>query len=161
MWEVLHSPDDLRAWIERSSLHVSVGKVRSADLSAAWHLREAIFRCANARVEGRALPSDATDNINRAAARPPLAPQIGPNGERTWAPPKVQQVLSVLARDAVDLFTGPMVERMRRCSGTNCYLIFVDTSRPGARQWCSMGRCGNRAKVRAFRNRRRKEESHG
>jgi predicted RNA-binding Zn ribbon-like protein len=54
-----------------------------------------------------------------------------------------------------------MVERIRRCSGTNCALIFVDTSRPDARQWCSMGRCGNRVKVRAFRNRRRKEESHG
>ena len=160
MWEILHSPADLQAWIEGSSLHVSVGTVSSADLRQAWRLREAIFRCADARVEGGAFPQEAIDDINRAAARPSLVPQIGPSGERTWAPASVEQVLSVLARDAVDLFTEPMVERIRRCSGTNCYLIFVDTSRPGARQWCSMGRCGNRAKVRAYRNRSRKEESH-
>jgi predicted RNA-binding Zn ribbon-like protein len=26
-----------------------------------------------------------------------------------------------------------------------------DTSRPGRRQWCSMARCGNIAKTRAYR----------
>ena len=28
----------------------------------------------------------------------------------------------------------------------------------GRRRWCSMDRCGNRAKVRAFRDRRHKED---
>ncbi|WP_235492647.1 MULTISPECIES: CGNR zinc finger domain-containing protein [unclassified Leifsonia] len=28
---------------------------------------------------------------------------------------------------------------------------YVDTSRAGTRRWCSMQRCGNRAKVRKFR----------
>jgi predicted RNA-binding Zn ribbon-like protein len=52
-----------------------------------------------------------------------------------------------------------MADRVRRCAGNDCLLTFVDTSRPGRRRWCSMERCGNRAKVRAFRNRQQKEEA--
>jgi predicted RNA-binding Zn ribbon-like protein len=39
--------------------------------------------------------------------------------------------------------------RIRQCAAHNCYLTFLDTSRPDSRRWCSMERCGNRAKVRA------------
>jgi predicted RNA-binding Zn ribbon-like protein len=59
--------------------------------------------------------------------------------------------LSTLARDAIDLFGGPLAGRVRECAADNCGLLFVDTSRPGRRRWCSMERCGNRAKVRAYR----------
>ncbi|NUP00309.1 MAG: CGNR zinc finger domain-containing protein, partial [Nonomuraea sp.] len=43
--------------------------------------------------------------------------------------------------------------RIRECAGDNCPLVFVDTSRPGARRWCAMERCGNRHKLRALRAR--------
>ena len=43
--------------------------------------------------------------------------------------------------------------RLRQCAGDNCALLFLDTSRPGKRRWCSMERCGNRNKVREFRSR--------
>jgi predicted RNA-binding Zn ribbon-like protein len=33
-------------------------------------------------------------------------------------------------------------------------MIYRDESRTGTRRWCSMQRCGNRAKVRAHRARR-------
>uniref|UniRef100_UPI0028119726 CGNR zinc finger domain-containing protein n=1 Tax=Streptomyces sp. TaxID=1931 RepID=UPI0028119726 len=32
--------------------------------------------------------------------------------------------------------------------------------RPGRRRWCSMERCGNRHKVRAYRSRTRTEETN-
>jgi predicted RNA-binding Zn ribbon-like protein len=37
------------------------------------------------------------------------------------------------------------------CAADNCYLIYLDTFRPGNRRRCSMDRCGNRAKVRDHR----------
>ncbi|MFD0786561.1 CGNR zinc finger domain-containing protein [Micromonospora azadirachtae] len=43
---------------------------------------------------------------------------------------------------------------MRECGAHNCHLVFVDTSRPGQRRWCSMERCGNRHKVSSLRARR-------
>jgi len=67
-------------------------------------------------------------------------------------------VRSDLARDAVDLLTGPLAGRIRRCAGVDCTLVFADTSRPGQRRWCSMRRCGDRAKARGFRQ--RKEHAH-
>jgi predicted RNA-binding Zn ribbon-like protein len=56
--------------------------------------------------------------------------------------------VSAIARDAIDLVAGPHAERIRECAADDCSLIFVDLSRPGQRRWCSMERCGNRAKQR-------------
>jgi predicted RNA-binding Zn ribbon-like protein len=39
-------------------------------------------------------------------------------------------------------------DRLRHCAGDGCILHFLDSSRSGRRQWCSMDVCGNRAKAR-------------
>ena len=44
---------------------------------------------------------------------------------------------------------------IKACEGHNCTLMFVDRTRAQARRWCSMGVCGNRAKVTAHRKRMR------
>ncbi|NUW38135.1 CGNR zinc finger domain-containing protein [Nonomuraea sp. SMC257] len=91
--------------------------------------------------------------LNAAASAPPPVPVIGAGLERGWAyPVTASQFLSAVARDAIDLFSGPRAARVRMCAGGNCYLIFLDTSRPGARRWCSMSRCGNRQKLRTRRS---------
>ena len=56
-----------------------------------------------------------------------------------------------IARDAVDLFGHNTEHRIRECSAADCTFVFFDESRTNNRRWCSMQRCGNRAKVRAFR----------
>jgi len=53
--------------------------------------------------------------------------------------------------DAVTLFSQEP-GRIRECSADNCALVFYDESRTNNRRWCSMRRCGNRAKVKAFRS---------
>ncbi|HIC14689.1 MAG TPA: CGNR zinc finger domain-containing protein, partial [Gemmatimonadetes bacterium] len=37
--------------------------------------------------------------------------------------------------------------RIRQCASEDCIYWFLDTSKSGRRRWCSMARCGNRAKV--------------
>jgi predicted RNA-binding Zn ribbon-like protein len=59
-----------------------------------------------------------------------------------------------MAREMIELLSGPLAERIRECASDDCPLVFVDTSRPGARRWCAMERCGNRHKLRALRARR-------
>ncbi|MET9378947.1 CGNR zinc finger domain-containing protein [Streptomyces sp. NPDC002992] len=50
------------------------------------------------------------------------------------------------ARDYLDLLrTAP--DRIRTCAHEACILHFFDTSRNGTRRWCSMTKCGNRAKA--------------
>jgi predicted RNA-binding Zn ribbon-like protein len=67
---------------------------------------------------------------------------------------RATQALSTLAREMIELLSGPFSGRIRECASGDCPLVFVDTSRPGARRWCSMERCGNRHKLRALRARR-------
>ncbi len=69
-----------------------------------------------------------------------------------------------LARSAVELLTSPALERLKLCEADDCGWLFVDASRNRSRRWCDMSGCGNLAKVRRFRARRRglaKDASHG
>jgi predicted RNA-binding Zn ribbon-like protein len=47
--------------------------------------------------------------------------------------------------------TGP--SRIRKCE--SCVVHFFDTSKKGARRWCSMNICGNKLKVAAYQQRKR------
>ena len=58
-----------------------------------------------------------------------------------------------IAISAAELLTEGDMKRLRQCDGENCSWLFVDTSKNNSRQWCDMGDCGNRAKVRRFRSR--------
>ena len=44
--------------------------------------------------------------------------------------------------------------RVRKCE--SCVVHFVDVSKKNARRWCSMRLCGNRLKVAAYQQRRRR-----
>jgi predicted RNA-binding Zn ribbon-like protein len=157
-YETLQSPADLDHWF-RARLGLVAERVTRQDLAEAKRLREAIWHCAEARALGRPLPRSHVEALNQAAALPPPAPRIDRANRRGWTRPvTAEQLRSALARDAIDLLTGPLADRIRRCAGVNCTLVFADTSRPGQRRWCSMRRCGNRAKAREFRQ--RKEHAH-
>jgi predicted RNA-binding Zn ribbon-like protein len=45
-------------------------------------------------------------------------------------------------------------ERLKACPEDSCGWAFYDRSRNRSSTWCSMAVCGNRAKARAFRERR-------
>ncbi|MFI0134711.1 CGNR zinc finger domain-containing protein [Streptomyces luteogriseus] len=154
-WEVLHEPADLVTWAGRSRLPDGLDlTVTAAELERARTLRDAVFLLAADRAHGHPLPAAQLDVVNAAAAAPPLVARIAPDGTRAWAPGATgTQLLATVARDAIDLFTGPHADRVRECGAHNCHLLFVDTSRPGRRRWCAMEHCGNREKVRAHRAR--------
>ncbi len=44
-------------------------------------------------------------------------------------------------------------ERMKACRAEDCRWAFLDTAKNRSRAWCSMKSCGNREKVRAYRER--------
>ncbi|WP_367321404.1 ABATE domain-containing protein [Streptomyces sp. HUAS ZL42] len=154
-YETLHEPSDLTAWADRSRLPEGLElAVEEADLERTRTFRNALFLLTADRAHGRPLHPRHLAVINEAAAEPPLVSRIAPDGTRTWAPgATTTHLLSTIARDAIDLFTGPHADRIRECAAHDCYLLFVDTSRPARRRWCAMEHCGNREKVRAHRAR--------
>ncbi|MEV6653411.1 CGNR zinc finger domain-containing protein [Streptomyces sp. NPDC051219] len=154
-YEVLHDPADMVRWAGESRLPNGLDPVVDAEeVAAARALRDAIRQLAGDRAHGRPLCPSSLAVVNAAAAQEPPAPRIAPDGTRDWVPGATgTQLLSAVARDAVDLITGPYAHRIRECGSHDCSLLFVDTSRPGRRRWCAMERCGNRNKVRAHRAR--------
>jgi predicted RNA-binding Zn ribbon-like protein len=156
-FETLHRPADLAEWLAQPPLAaVLTVPVTTRDLTAAKALRQAIWETAQARAAGRGLSAEAVVTINQAAATAPLVPQLATDGTTTWwAPPvRATQALSALAREMIELLSGPFSQRIRECASATCPLVFVDLSRPGSRRWCAMERCGNRSKLRALRTRR-------
>ena len=156
VFESLHEPLDLVRWLAEPPLGLPRELAATEDdLADARSLRHAMSLVVRAVAAGARPPTDAVDAVNAAAASPTLAPQLDPRtGERAWAQPvTVHRALAALARDLVQVLTGPSASRIRECAADDCQLVFVDVSRSGRRRWCAMQRCGNRAKVRTHRSR--------
>ncbi|WP_405750669.1 ABATE domain-containing protein [Streptomyces sp. NBC_00012] len=161
-YEVLHAPEDLVRWAGESRLPDGLSlSVSAEELVRAHELRGALWNLTADRAHGRPLARSDLAVVNAVAAEPPLVPRIDPgSGALAVAPGATgAALLSTVARDAVELFTGPCANRVRECGSDNCKLLFVDTSRPGRRRWCSMERCGNLHKVRAHRARQAPTEA--
>ncbi len=116
-------------------------------------LREALFHCARSHVAGRPFRSCDVEVLNRFARGPALPIAMDGTGKAVLPVVNVDEALAHIAREGIALLTGPLRGRIRECAADDCQLLFVDTSRPGRRQWCSMARCGNIAKTRAYRGR--------
>ncbi|MBP2320240.1 putative RNA-binding Zn ribbon-like protein [Kibdelosporangium banguiense] len=157
-YEILHAPDDLAAWLVDSRL-AEVAPVRIEDLEITAEalaytrrFRDTMWSVGTAIAHGQAPEKSHLQVINEAVGPLPR-PRIDlETGKRAWAPPITgAQIVGAAAREAIDIIDSP---RLRQCASDNCYLLFLDTSRPGNRRWCSMERCGNRHKVRQHRSRK-------
>jgi predicted RNA-binding Zn ribbon-like protein len=155
VFELFRQPADVARWL---GVITGLDAIQAAepDVRDARALRRAVWNAAHAAIGGRPPAGPDLAVINRAAARPPPVPVLQASGATAVRRPlTASQVLSLLARDAVDLFAGPLARRIRVCAAPDCGLLYLDQSRTGNRQWCSMQRCGTRAKVRTHRERRR------
>jgi predicted RNA-binding Zn ribbon-like protein len=152
------------AWLVAAQLlpHNSTIPVTERRLRAVRELREVAYRLVRATMAGRALGSADISRLNKAAARPDLAPQLrggaGKKGYRVlrWGDQDpVDATLATVARDVVLLLSGPRTSRIKECEHPDCSLLFFDDSQSGKRRWCSMDRCGNLMKIAAYRQRSR------
>jgi predicted RNA-binding Zn ribbon-like protein len=154
--EQLRSPADLARWRSDAGLGQSRPALTEADLADARGLREAVYRLVSAHIRGAPLPARDVAAVNAAAHHPSRTPRLGPQGELHWEDGEpLAAALSAVARDTIELITGPWAGRIRECAASDCAFLFVDTSRSGMRRWCAMNRCGNREHVRKHRSRPR------
>ncbi|MFI5605754.1 CGNR zinc finger domain-containing protein [Amycolatopsis sp. NPDC051903] len=153
--ELLTSPAALAEWLELAGLTAGRARVTEDQLRTARWLREAVNRLLTASPERKDV-----ELVNEAVEAPVPAARLQlSGGELLRAVPAprdpVAAALAVIAADAVDLVTGPVDVRV--CAADDCGLRFADASPRRTRQWCSMARCGNRAKARAHYARSRGE----
>ena len=67
------------------------------------------------------------------------------------------EALARAAAPLVEAIATGHTDRFRICANDVCRWAFEDSSRARRRRWCDMATCGNRAKVRRYRSRRRDE----
>jgi predicted RNA-binding Zn ribbon-like protein len=165
--EFLHTPADLHRWLTAAGIADPSAAADDEDLATAKNLREAIYRLAYAamtahssRPTARAVPAvvaavfDPADRaiMNQAAAVAPPLVRIDDAGALVRSG-SARASLSLVARAAIALVTGPSAAQLHECEGPACTRMFLDNSARGTRRWCDMSRCGNRAKVAKFRAR--------
>ncbi len=151
--ELLAEAGDLSRWLTAAGMAEDRPAATSADLDRARALREAVANIVEARIAGRKDMPDDVAALNAIAGGQSATPQlVWPR--RVHLEGNAAALLVTLARDAVLLLGGSDAARIRRCEGEGCAMLFLDTSRGGDRRWCSMKRCGNKAKVAEFRRRR-------
>jgi predicted RNA-binding Zn ribbon-like protein len=139
-WERFHVPSDLADWFAASPLRGQEVYVQPDELRTALSLRESIWRVTEGILQSEAPSAEDVGDINRVAAAPDLPPQLALEGlEHVWgSPATASAALSLIARDAIALFSGELRSRIRLGENPNCGLVFADASRPGQRRWCLM-----------------------
>lgn len=121
-------------------------------------LREAAWRVFDRIAQDRE-PGPADVEVIAAEARRATAEMVFLKQGKTygWTWPDsddLERPLWPIARAAADLLASDDERpRLRECASETCAWIFVDRTKNGSRRWCSMSDCGNRAKVRAYRDR--------
>ncbi|MEV6825825.1 ABATE domain-containing protein [Amycolatopsis sp. NPDC051102] len=135
------------AWIDQFGPFAAPVLPSPSSSRDARGVREAVHEL----LTGSLRPSS-RQRLNRFAALPVPAPSLSASGELRWqAADPASAMLASVARDALELATSPEFARVRRCAGSRCGALFLDTSRPGTRRWCSMEVCGNQAKKSTYR----------
>lgn len=151
--ERLTDPERARAWLGGAGLPDV--PIQDDDLADLRRLREAGHHVVGSRIPGWEIMASAADveMVSSWSRRALPGPWLvrDPDGVRAREPEATfETVLVGLAREFVSLAaTGD--ERLRACDGSDCGMLYLDASRGRRRRWCSMGRCGNRAKVSRFR----------
>ncbi|MFI1100752.1 CGNR zinc finger domain-containing protein [Streptomyces melanogenes] len=152
-FEMFATPDRVNAWYVESGIVDAVSPSREADVEEATTVREAMYQLVTARRLAEDYDRAALTVLNNAARKPSAVPQLTPSGRWTQATP--EEALSLVARHAVELLSGPDVPLLKECGNPECTRTYIDRSRGMRRQWCGMESCGNKIKAAAYRARKR------
>lgn len=150
--DLLTTTDDLTAWLRIEAERLGARPRPSADLLERLRaLRADLKALFDAVLEGKRLPRAAVDRVNEASGLAPTFPVLelddgaAHGREAVAGADPGATALAVVARSAIAILGGPERERVRRCEGPNCILLFLATN--PRRQWCSPALCGNRVRV--------------
>jgi predicted RNA-binding Zn ribbon-like protein len=152
----LSSVRALVGWLSRKGMASDTMRATREDLKRALELREAIRAGLLAHTEGAATPPAACSVIDSVGERALLAPRLDSQG-RSLLEPRAHGIDAALGRllaiihEAVAAGTWP---RLKACHEESCRWAFYDHTKNRSGSWCSMAVCGNRAKARAYRQRR-------
>jgi predicted RNA-binding Zn ribbon-like protein len=156
--DTLSAPEALRDWAEGRGLDVGSRPLGQRDVEKAIELREALRALLLAN-GGEPLGRGAIETLNAVSAGLPLRLRFAGDGASALSPAgegiegALAAILAIVYR-AMAEGTWP---RLKACRADDCQWAFFDRSKNRSAHWCSMAVCGNRAKARGYRKRRKSE----
>ncbi len=153
--ELPATAETLRAFLVRRGLLSEEERFGEPDRETAL----AVFEALHARVRanaGEPLSSDQVATIDDVAQAAGLHPHFEPGGPVIV--PSEPGVAGALGRLVAIAFHAELDGRwghLKECADQNCRSVFYDGSKNHSGRWCSMQSCGNRNKVRAWRERQK------
>jgi predicted RNA-binding Zn ribbon-like protein len=154
--EELSGRDELAGWLVHHELAPAGLVATSADVEHAVGLREALRAVLVAHNADGFVHGDVAAALDRAAARSELRLRFDKTGSGTLEPEAggvdgaLGRLLAIVHRSAAD---GTW-SRLKACRDETCEWAFYDHTKNRSGAWCNMAVCGNRAKARAYRERR-------
>ena len=160
---VQHTPSDALAsraetqvWLRAHDLLLPGHLLSEEDHRRALALRRALRAFIGAAPAERDQDRDPGKGLETAAAAFPLLLTTARNG-LVFSPKGMNRLGQVLA-ELHRLAATAQLDRLKMCESPECHWVFFDRTKPANRRWCSSDRCGNRVKVRAFRERHRGDD---
>lgn len=150
----LSAPGDLGDWLAERGLLESPAPLAAADLRAAAQLREAL-RSAMLAHNGGPQDDSADLRLEAVARRGDLGVRFLAGGSVQLAPQAegFEGALAALLVPVAQAIADGSWKRVKACRAPDCHWAFYDRSRNRSGTWCEMAVCGNRTKVRAYRER--------
>ena len=147
----------LRRFLREQGLIGSRDALAPADLERAIEVREALRELLAGRSHG-VPPKNAVRSLNVRSGDSLMRISFNSEGEPELIPAAagldaaLATLFAIIHAAALD---GTW-ERLKVCGADDCHWAFYDSSKNHSGTWCNMASCGNRAKARSYRERRRR-----
>lgn len=175
--DLISTPEQLRLWLEsahlispeaaeRLSEEWQEGDGGKAALQQAVALRALLRPIMEALIADHPVPSASIAGLNDILHNYPTyltlmyEKEEGFTQEARLDADKSYDCIPAIARDAVDFLCSADHALLKQCEGGTCIRLFYDTTKNHKRRWCSVEKCGRRAKAAAY-YRRTKEAKSG
>jgi predicted RNA-binding Zn ribbon-like protein len=153
--DAIATPVALRDWLADQSLLTGDAKITAADHKRALGVREALRATLRAH-HGHPDEECAQDVLSDASQRAKLQVLFDDDGTSRLEPAAagVDGAIGRLLTIAHEADREGKWVRLKICPADDCQWAFYDQSRNRSATWCDMKVCGNRHKVREYRERR-------
>jgi predicted RNA-binding Zn ribbon-like protein len=150
--DALATPAGAQGWLAAHALADAQGTLVEEDRRRLVDVREALRELLLANNLGEAPPAEAIAVLNEQSAEAAVVLRFGAEGAALvtscgGADSAIARLLAIVYGSMNDR-TWP---RLKSCPAEDCRWAFYDHSRNRSGTWCEMGKCGNRAKARRWR----------
>ena len=154
----LATPAAALTWLAAHGLTGEQPSIDERDHERLLEVREALRALLLANNSGEPPPADALGVLNEQSAEAAVVLHFDASGaDLVTHCGGVDHAIAELLATVYAAMADRTWARLKACPAEDCRWAFYDHSRNRSGTWCEIGKCGNRAKARRFRERHKPE----